>query len=109
MRNLVEYWPDGYDWRRQEAVLNELPQYRMTMDGLRIHFVHVRGKGLAPVPLIITHGWQGTFVETRKLIPLLTDPEAHGVGVSVAFWGGRSDNLFCHLRIDQNRNEEGWV
>jgi len=78
MRSLVEYWRDGYDWRREEAALNQLPQFRIAIDGLRIHFVHVRGKGPSPLPLIVTHGWPGSFIEMRKLIPLLADPVAHG-------------------------------
>jgi len=56
MQSLAQYWQNGYDWRRQESLLNQLPQYRIALDGLNIHFVHVRGKGPAPLPLIITHG-----------------------------------------------------
>lgn len=78
MRSLAEYWRNNYDWRHQEALLNRLPQYRIALDGLYIHFVHVRGKGPAPLPLIITHGWPGSFIEMIKLIPLLADPAAHG-------------------------------
>jgi len=78
LRSLAEYWRHGYDWRREEARLNQLPQFRISVDGFHIHFVHVRGKGPAPLPLIVTHGWPGSFVEMLKLIPLLTDPTAHG-------------------------------
>ena len=78
LRSLAEYWRDGYDWRREEAALNQLPHYRLALDGFHIHFLHVRGKGPSPLPLIITHGWPGSFVEMTKLIPLLTDPAAHG-------------------------------
>jgi pimeloyl-ACP methyl ester carboxylesterase len=85
MRSLVDYWINAYDWRRQEAALNQLPQYRIAIDGLRVHFVHVRGKGPKPLPLIITHGWPGSFMEMTKLIPLLTDPEAHGGRTADAF------------------------
>jgi pimeloyl-ACP methyl ester carboxylesterase len=85
MRSLAEYWRNAYDWRRQEAKLNQLPQYRIAIDGLHIHFVHVRGKGPAPLPLIITHGWPGSFIEMTKLIPLLTDPAAHGGTAEDAF------------------------
>lgn len=85
MRSLTDYWRKAYDWRRQEAALNALPQYRIALDGLHIHFVHVRGKGPAPVPIIITHGWPGCFVEMVKLIPLLTDPAAHGGNPEDAF------------------------
>jgi pimeloyl-ACP methyl ester carboxylesterase len=85
MRSLAEYWRRGYDWRREEAVLNQLPQFRISLEGFQIHFVHVRGKGPAPLPLIVTHGWPGSFVEMLKLIPLLTDPAAHGGRAEDAF------------------------
>jgi pimeloyl-ACP methyl ester carboxylesterase len=85
MRSLAEYWRHIYDWRREEAILNQLPQFRLAIDGFHIHFVHVRGKGPAPLPLIVTHGWPGSFVEMLKLIPLLTDPTAHGGSAEDAF------------------------
>ncbi|HEY6413265.1 MAG TPA: epoxide hydrolase [Edaphobacter sp.] len=85
MRSLADYWRHGYDWRRAEAALNELPQYRIALNGFHIHFVHVRGKGPAPLPLIVTHGWPGSFVEMVKLIPLLTDPASHGGRAEDAF------------------------
>jgi pimeloyl-ACP methyl ester carboxylesterase len=85
LRSLAEYWRHNYDWRREETALNRLPQYRIALDGFNIHFVHVRGKGPAPLPLIITHGWPGSFVEMVKLIPLLTDPAAHGGEAEDAF------------------------
>ena len=78
LRSIADHWRHRYDWRREEAVLNRWPHYLVSLEGLRIHFLHVRGKGPAPLPLIITHGWPGSFVEMLKLIPLLTDPEAHG-------------------------------
>jgi pimeloyl-ACP methyl ester carboxylesterase len=78
MRSIAEYWRHRYDWRREEAALNRWPHYLISLEGLRIHFIHARGKGPAPLPLVITHGWPGSFVEMLKLIPLLTDPEAHG-------------------------------
>ncbi len=78
MRSLVSYWRSAYNWRQQEAALNRLPQYRLAIDGFRVHFVHVRGKGPTPTPLVMTHGWPGSFVEMVKIIPLLTDPAAHG-------------------------------
>lgn len=78
VKSLAEYWRNGYDWRREEAALNRLPHRRISLDGLQIHFVHVRGNGPAPLPLIITHGWPGSFVEMVKLVPLLTEPAAHG-------------------------------
>jgi pimeloyl-ACP methyl ester carboxylesterase len=85
MKALTAYWRNGYDWRRQEATLNDLPHYRMALDGLRVHFVHRRGKGPRPLPLIITHGWPGSFVEMVRLIPLLADPAAHGGSAEDAF------------------------
>ena len=85
MRSLTAYWRNGYDWRRQENALNSLPQYRLTLDGLNVHFVHQRGNGPKPLPLVITHGWPGSFVEMVKLLPLLTDPAAHGASVDDAF------------------------
>jgi pimeloyl-ACP methyl ester carboxylesterase len=85
MQSLVEYWRHEYSWRREEAALNELPQFRIALDGFHIHFVHVRGKGPAPLPLIITHGWPGSFVEMVKLIPLLTDPAQYGGSSEDAF------------------------
>jgi pimeloyl-ACP methyl ester carboxylesterase len=85
MRSLAQYWRHSYDWRREEAVLNQLPQFRIAVDGFHIHFVHVRGKGPAPMPLIVTHGWPGSFVEMLKLIPLLADPTAHGGRAEDAF------------------------
>src|SRR6266403_420948 len=78
MKSLADYWRNTYEWRRQEATLNQLPQYRVALDGFHVHFVHVRSKNPKPLPLIITHGWPGSFVEMVKLIPLLTDPAAQG-------------------------------
>ena len=77
MRELAEYWRSSFDWPAQEARLNALPNYRATVDGLGIHFVHERGKGPNPIPLLITHGWPSTFAEMSELIPLLTDPAGH--------------------------------
>ena len=85
MKSLADYWRNGYDWRQQEAVLNRLPQYRVVIDGFHIHYVHIRGKGPAPLPLIVTHGWPGSFIEMIKIIPLLTDPAAHGGRAEDAF------------------------
>ena len=85
MRSLAEYWRHRYDWRREETRLNRLPQFRIALDGIHIHFVHVRGKGPAPLPLMVTHGWPGSFIEMLKLIPLLADPAAHGGSAEDAF------------------------
>lgn len=85
MRSLAGYWRNDYDWRRREADLNRLPQFRATIDGQRIHFVNQRGKGPKPLPLVISHGWPGSFVEMRRILPLLTDPAAHGGDAADAF------------------------
>src|SRR5262245_66482327 len=63
LRELVAYWKDRYDWRAAEARINRLPQFRATVGGLKIHFIHVRGKGPKPMPLVITHGWPGAVTE----------------------------------------------
>jgi pimeloyl-ACP methyl ester carboxylesterase len=78
MRRLIDHWRSRFDWRAQEARLNQLPQYVASLDDLAIHFVHQRGTGPAPLPLVMTHGWPGSFVEMEKILPLLTDPAAHG-------------------------------
>ncbi|MBV9431188.1 MAG: alpha/beta fold hydrolase [Hyphomicrobiales bacterium] len=85
MKALAVYWRDGFDWRSQEKALNALPQHRIVLDDLHIHFVHQRGKGPKPLPLIITHGWPGSFAEMVKLIPLLSDPGVHGASPHDAF------------------------
>ena len=85
MQSLVDYWRKGYDWRAQEAALNQVPQFRIRIDGTEIHFVHVRAKARSALPLIITHGWPGSFVEMMKLIPMLTDPERFAGNVEDAF------------------------
>lgn len=78
LRELVEYWQHSYDWPQQQAYLNSFPQFRAEIEGMNIHFVHVRGKGSNPTPIVLTHGWPGSFVELLPLVSLLTDPAAHG-------------------------------
>jgi Epoxide hydrolase N terminus len=78
MRDLVECWRTSFDWRAQERAMNALPHFRAEIDGLGIHLIHARGRGPAPMPLLITHGWPSSFVEMLALIPLLVDPGAHG-------------------------------
>ena len=73
-RGLCVYWADGYDWRATEARLNRLPQFRTEIDGLAIHFVHVRSRHPDATPLVLTHGWPGSFVEFEKVVRPLTDP-----------------------------------
>ena len=78
IKELVDYWQDGFDWRAQEKLINTFVHFRADVDGLGIHFIHERGKGPNPMPLVITHGWPGSFFEMNKIIPLLTDPGSHG-------------------------------
>jgi epoxide hydrolase len=85
LRDLCRYWADGYDWRATEARLNALPQFRTEIDGLGIHFVHVRSPHPDALPLIITHGWPGSVIEFLKVIGPLTDPTAHGGEAGDAF------------------------
>ncbi|MCW2545992.1 MAG: multidrug transporter [Mycobacterium sp.] len=87
LRELVAYWADEYDWPAQEAALARLPHFRVPLDGLGIHFVHARA--VAPVgaalPLVLSHGWPDSFWRYSKVIPLLTDPGAHGADPADAF------------------------
>jgi pimeloyl-ACP methyl ester carboxylesterase len=85
MRNIVDYWLDRYDWRRQEARLNSFRQYTTDIDGISIHFLHEPGVGPDPMPLVLTHGWPGSFVEMLHILPMLTDPAAHGGRAEDAF------------------------
>jgi epoxide hydrolase len=84
-QELVEHWKTKYDWRQQEKQLNELNQFVTRIDGLDIHFVHVRSKDKKALPLVIVHGWPGSFVEFQKIIGPLTDPVAHGGKAEDAF------------------------
>ncbi len=85
MRELVDYWRTHYDWRAHERQLNRWPQFRVTIDGQRIHYIHARGNGPSPFPLIITHGWPGSIAEFMEIIGPLTDPAAHGGDPADAF------------------------
>ena len=78
LQELVRYWGTDYDWRKAEAKLNALPQFMTTIDGVDIHFIHVRSRHPNALPLIITHGWPGSVIELLKIIGPLTDPTAHG-------------------------------
>ncbi|MGN9778408.1 epoxide hydrolase family protein [Micromonospora sp. H33] len=82
---LARYWEKEYDWRKVEARLNALPNFITEIDGLDIHFIHVRSKHEEAMPLIITHGWPGSIIEQLKLVGSLTDPTAHGADASDAF------------------------
>jgi len=85
LKSLVEYWRSGYDWRRHEAALNRFRQYKIRIAGIDLHFIHEEGKGREPMPLLVSHGWPGSVYEFHKLIPMLTDPAAHGAGPGDAF------------------------
>jgi pimeloyl-ACP methyl ester carboxylesterase len=78
LQSLVRYWATDYDWRKAEAKLNQLPQFITTIDGLDIHFIHVRSKEANALPMLVVHGWPGSVFEQLKLVGPLTDPKAHG-------------------------------
>jgi len=85
MRDLANYWATEYDWRRCEAKLNTLPQFITSIDGLDVHFIHVRSPQQNALPLIVSHGWPGSIIEQLKIIEPLTDPAEHGGSASDAF------------------------
>jgi pimeloyl-ACP methyl ester carboxylesterase len=85
IQELARYWGTGYDWRRCEARLNALPQFTTEIDGLDIHFIHVRAEHEDALPLIVNHGWPGSVIEQLKIIDPLTDPTAHGASAVDAF------------------------
>src|SRR5262245_51490943 len=85
MQDLASYWGTGYDWRTCEAKLNALPNFLTEIDGLDIHFIHVRSGHEDALPLIVTHGWPGSVIEQLKIIEPLTDPTAHGASAADAF------------------------
>jgi epoxide hydrolase len=85
MKEFVVYWQEQYDWRKHEAALNQFAHFRAEVDGVGIHFIHERGKGPNPTPIILTHGWPDSFYRFHKIIPMLTDPEQ---------FGGQADDSF---------------
>lgn len=85
LKRVVKYWAEEFDWREQEQRLNAFNHFKTNISGHSIHFIHQRGKGQNAMPLILTHGWPGSFVEMLSLIPLLTDPGAHGGDPADAF------------------------
>ncbi|TKI08871.1 epoxide hydrolase family protein [Martelella alba] len=78
LKPLMDYWEDGYDWREQERLINQYPQYMTEIEGHNIHYFYIKGKGSSSVPLILTHGWPDSFMRYIKLIPYLNDPERYG-------------------------------
>jgi pimeloyl-ACP methyl ester carboxylesterase len=85
LRELTAYWQKGFDWRAQEKRLNGFQNYRAGIDGTRIHFVHARSRNPNATPLLMLHGWPSSFVQMLDIIPLLTDPEAHGLAGAPSF------------------------
>ena len=85
MQRIVSHWLNDYDWRREEQRLNGFKQFRTEIDGLNIHFLHEVGNGPDPLPIIMTHGWPGSFVEMLRILPMLTDPASHGGRAEDAF------------------------
>jgi pimeloyl-ACP methyl ester carboxylesterase len=85
MQELARYWSKGYDWSQCEAKLNDLPNFITEIDGLDIHFIHVRSQHQDALPLIVTHGWPGSILEQLKIIEPLTNPTAHGASAADAF------------------------
>jgi pimeloyl-ACP methyl ester carboxylesterase len=85
LRDLAGYWADGFDWPAQQRTLNRHPHYRVVIDDVPIHFIHIRGKGPSPTPIMLNHGWPWTFWDFAKVIGPLTDPAAHGGDPADAF------------------------
>jgi hypothetical protein len=85
LKSLVAYWRTRFDWRAQERRLNQLPQFTTTVDGVSVHFVHQRSSHAEARPLVLIHGWRGSFVEFTKVIGPLTEPTRHGAAASDAF------------------------
>lgn len=106
LKDLAGYWVDLYDWRKHEAELNCFPQWRTSIDGQKIHLVHVRSQHQDAIPLVVTHGWPGSVVEFAKIIGPLTDPEAHGGDGADAF------HVICPslpgYGYSQPNNAKGW-
>ena len=85
MQDVARYWSTDYDWRKCEATLNSLPNFITEIDGLDIHFIHVRSQHDNALPLIVTHGWPGSIIEQLKIIEPLTNPTVHGGSAEDAF------------------------
>jgi len=85
LRELVSYWQNEYDWRAEERKLNRFEHFRASIDGTRIHFVHAKSRDPNAIPLLLLHGWPSTFVQMLDVIPLLTDPAAHGLPNAPSF------------------------
>jgi Epoxide hydrolase N terminus len=92
LRGLVEHWRTGFDWRGQERRINAFANYRADVGDLGVHFVHERGRGPVPLPLLLLHGWPSSFYEMLDPVPLLADPASHGGtrGTPSTSWSPRS-------------------
>ena len=88
LRRLIDYWRTDYDWRAVEARLNRLPQFMASVGSYRVHLVYEPGSGPAPLPLVLTHGWPGSFVEFEAVVEPLAHPER---------FGGRIEDAFCRV------------
>src|SRR5947209_979299 len=82
---VLDHWRDSYDWRHHEALMNRLPHFRVDIDGIPIHYVKVAGRGPAPVPIILTHGWPMTFWDYKEVVGPLSDPETFGGDAADSF------------------------
>jgi pimeloyl-ACP methyl ester carboxylesterase len=106
LKELIAYWQNGFDWRKQEAELNQFANFTADIDGVNIHFIHERGKGPNPKPLLLLHGWPDSFYRFYKLIPMLTDPASYG--------GDQSDSFdvvvpsFPNFGFSDIISEPGW-
>ncbi|MGD0950870.1 MAG: epoxide hydrolase [Methanotrichaceae archaeon] len=85
MRELCDYWQNKFDWRAQEMAINQFAHFHTEIDGIDIHFIHERGKGENPMPVMLLHGWPSSFLQMQKIIPLLADPKSHGGSAADAF------------------------
>jgi len=85
LKALVEHWLTRFDWRQQEEALNRFAHFRADVDGFGVHFIHERGRGERPLPIVLTHGYPDSFVRFLKIIPMLSDPQAHGGDAADAF------------------------
>ncbi len=85
LRRLTEYWRNSFDWRAEEAALNAFPQFRVVLDDVDLHYLHVPGVGPDPMPLLLLHGWPGSVFEFLEIIPRLTDPARFGGDARDAF------------------------
>ena len=85
LQRVTSYWRNGFDWRAAEARINALAQFTAEVEGTTLHFIHERGRGPAPLPLLISHGWPGSFVEMLEIVPMLADPARSGGDPADAF------------------------